>query len=164
MVDHYDMEDIEVHGKGGTRSRTNRTDLSQDADRVDLARVGKQQVLKRRFGFMSMIGFSCTLMGTWAGLLTYFAGPLTNGGYAGSAYGFLFAWGGVMCVMCSLAELASMAPTSGGQVWTSPLCQSLNVSSLKISSFNISHSIITLPCWRRRVVRRSSVISRDGQP
>lgn len=116
MVDRYDMEEIEVHGKGTVRQRTNRTDLSQDADRADLANIGKKQVLKRRFGFMSMIGFSCTLMGTWAGLLTFFAGPLTNGGSAGSVYGFIFAWLGVLTVMCSLAELASMAPTAGGQV------------------------------------------------
>lgn len=116
MVDHYDMEEIEVHGKVSINNRTNRTDLSQDVDRVELANIGKKQVLKRRFGFMSMIGFSCTLMGTWAGLLTYFAGPLTNGGYAGSVYGYIFAWLGVLTVMCSLAELASMAPTAGGQV------------------------------------------------
>ncbi|KAF2796033.1 putative GABA permease, partial [Melanomma pulvis-pyrius CBS 109.77] len=84
-------------------------------DRTELANLGKKQVLKRRFGFMSMIGFSCTLMATWAGLLTYFAAPLTNGGSAGSVYGFIFAWLGVLMVMLTLSELASMAPTSGGQ-------------------------------------------------
>ncbi|KAF2011281.1 amino acid permease [Aaosphaeria arxii CBS 175.79] len=109
------MEEIEVHGKGEVRNRSNRTDLSADGDRTDLANIGKKQVLKRRFGFMSMIGFSCTLMATWAGLLTYFAGPLMNGGSAGSVYGFIFSWFGVITVMCSLAELASMAPTAGGQ-------------------------------------------------
>lgn len=116
MVNHYDMEEIEVHGKSTVRNRTRQSELSHDMDRTDLANIGKKQVLKRRFGFMSMIGFSCTLMGTWAGLLTYFAGPLTNGGSAGSVYGFIFAWFGVLTVMLSLSELASMAPTAGGQV------------------------------------------------
>ena len=116
MPDQYDMEDIEVQGKGTVRRETSLHDLSADNDRVDLNNIGKKQVLKRRFGFMSMIGFSCTLMGTWAGLLTYFAGPLSNGGSAGSVYGFIFAWLGVLTVMLSLSELASMAPTSGGQV------------------------------------------------
>lgn len=62
MPDHYDMEEIEVHDKGTVRNRTNRSNLSADADRTELAGIGKKQVLKRRFGFMSMIGFSCTLM------------------------------------------------------------------------------------------------------
>jgi amino acid permease len=132
MAEQYDMEDIEVHGKTITHARASRSNLSDDADRVDLANIGKKQVLKRRFGFMSMIGFSCTLMGTWAGLLTYFAGPLANGGYAGSVYGFIFAWIGVMTVMCSLAELASMAPTAGGQVGNSlcPATVALTLSSI----------------------------------
>lgn len=64
---------------------------SYDHDRDDLARLGKRQVLKvrngqflsaqsgrltdgqRNFGFMSMLGFSCTIMVTWEGLLVYAA-------------------------------------------------------------------------------------------
>ncbi|KAI4187236.1 MAG: hypothetical protein L6R41_002954 [Letrouitia leprolyta] len=42
---------------------------SYDRDRDDLARLGKKQVLKRNFGFMSMLGFSCTIMVTWEGIL-----------------------------------------------------------------------------------------------
>ncbi|KAH7113914.1 putative choline transport protein [Dendryphion nanum] len=115
MVERYDLEEVEVHGKSTVRNRTNQSNLSEDYDRTELANLGKKQVLKRRFGFMSMIGFSCTLMATWAGMLTYFVGPLTNGGFAGSVYGFIFSWFGVLTVMCSLSELASMAPTAGGQ-------------------------------------------------
>ncbi|KAI4170852.1 MAG: hypothetical protein LQ348_007033 [Seirophora lacunosa] len=44
---------------------------SYDRDRDDLARLGKKQVLKRNFGFMSMLGFSCTIMVTWEGMLVY---------------------------------------------------------------------------------------------
>lgn len=42
-----------------------------DKDQVELARTGKKQVLKRNFGAMSMLGFSCTLMATWEGVLVY---------------------------------------------------------------------------------------------
>ncbi|KAL8783597.1 MAG: hypothetical protein Q9213_004526 [Squamulea squamosa] len=42
---------------------------SYDRDRDELARLGKKQVLKRNFGFMSMLGFSCTIMVTWEGML-----------------------------------------------------------------------------------------------
>lgn len=62
---------------------------SYDRDRDELARLGKKQVLKvsnppsplskdraltdeqRNFGFMSMLGFSCTIMVTWEGMLVY---------------------------------------------------------------------------------------------
>ncbi|KAL9000336.1 MAG: hypothetical protein Q9169_001053 [Polycauliona sp. 2 TL-2023] len=44
---------------------------SYDRDRDELARLGKRQVLKRNFGFMSMLGFSCTIMVTWEGMLVY---------------------------------------------------------------------------------------------
>lgn len=57
-----------------------------DRDRINLAKVGKRQVLKvcnfpprvpelcphlikRRFGLMSMTGFSCGLMCTWEAML-----------------------------------------------------------------------------------------------
>ena len=60
-----------------------------DKDQVELARTGKKQILKvrtgpmksarsicsmlieikRNFGFMSTLGFSCTLMATWEGVL-----------------------------------------------------------------------------------------------
>ena len=61
---------------------------SVDRDAADLARLGKKPVLKasselliqplvftlimflqRRFGFMSLLGFSCTILITWEGIL-----------------------------------------------------------------------------------------------
>ena len=61
---------------------------SIDRDAADLARLGKKPVLKvsselllqpliltltmslqRRFGFMSLLGFSCTILITWEGIL-----------------------------------------------------------------------------------------------
>ncbi|KAL8685422.1 MAG: hypothetical protein Q9218_007772 [Villophora microphyllina] len=86
-----------------------------DRDREELARLGKKQVLKRNFGFMSMLGFSCTMLVTWEGLLVLFVQGLTNGGPAGLVYGFLFAWIGTLAVFLTLAEMVSMAPTSSGQ-------------------------------------------------
>jgi hypothetical protein len=38
-------------------------------DEVALARQGKKAVLKRRFGFLSILGFSCTVLITWEGSL-----------------------------------------------------------------------------------------------
>ncbi|KAI4267972.1 MAG: hypothetical protein L6R38_008013 [Xanthoria sp. 2 TBL-2021] len=90
---------------------------SYDRDRDELARLGKKQVLKRNFGFMSMLGFSCTIMVTWEGMLVLFLAGYQNGGPAGLIYGFLFVWVGTLCVFTTLGELASMAPTSGGQYY-----------------------------------------------
>ncbi|KAI4199835.1 MAG: hypothetical protein LQ350_004366 [Teloschistes chrysophthalmus] len=88
---------------------------ADERDREDLARLGKKQVLKRNFGFLSMLGFSCTMLVTWEGLLVLFVQGLTNGGPTGLIYGFILAWIGTLAVFLTLAEMASMAPTSSGQ-------------------------------------------------
>ncbi|KAL3482413.1 amino acid/polyamine transporter I [Aspergillus californicus] len=96
--------------------------VSKSSDDAVLARLGKKPVLRRNFGLISMLGFSCTILVTWEGLTCLFLQPLTNGGPAGAVYGFLFVWLGTACVFVVLSELASMAPTSGGQYhWVSML-------------------------------------------
>jgi hypothetical protein len=42
---------------------------STRTDDLALARLGKKAVLKRRFGFLSILGFSCTVLITWEGSL-----------------------------------------------------------------------------------------------
>ncbi|KAI1340854.1 putative GABA permease [Xylariaceae sp. FL0016] len=84
-------------------------------DDRDLIRLGKKPVLKRNFGFMSILGFSCTVLVTWEGMLLTSTQGLLNGGPAGIIYGFIVAWAGAMSTFLVLSELASMAPTAGGQ-------------------------------------------------
>ena len=91
-----------------------------ERDAQVLARLGKKSVLERRFGLLSIIGFTCTVLVTWEGSLILFTTGLTNGGSAGLVYGYLFVWIGTIAVFTTMAELASMAPTAGGQyhwVW-----------------------------------------------
>lgn len=68
MEDGYEL----AHASGATRT-TGQSHYSQrrstDRDEADLARLGKKPVLKRRFGFMSLLGFSCTILITWEGML-----------------------------------------------------------------------------------------------
>ncbi|KAG8530175.1 uncharacterized protein KY384_005658 [Bacidia gigantensis] len=85
-----------------------------------LVRLGKKPVLRRRFGFLAMIGFTCTMLVTWEGSLILFTTGLTNGGSAGLVYGYLFVWLGVLCVFTTMAEMASIAPTAGGSIIGSP--------------------------------------------
>ncbi|KAI7776986.1 hypothetical protein LA080_004281 [Diaporthe eres] len=83
-------------------------------DDAALTRLGKKPVLKRNFGFMTILGFSCTILITWEGSLI--------GGPSGIIYGFILVWAGTLSVFATLSELVSMAPTSGGQYhWVSML-------------------------------------------
>ena len=96
------------------------TVTKRERDAQVLAKLGKKSVLERRFGLLSIIGFTCTVLVTWEGALILFTTGLTNGGSAGLVYGYLFVWIGTIAVFTTMAELASMAPTAGGQyhwVW-----------------------------------------------
>ncbi|KAF2475870.1 amino acid transporter [Lindgomyces ingoldianus] len=93
-----------------------------DRDKYELARVGKKQVLKRRFGLVSMTGLTCGLMCTWESLLVVFLIGFQNGGPAGLIYGFFLVWIGNLSVFIAIGELSSMIPTAGGQYhWVSLL-------------------------------------------
>ncbi|KAG6989781.1 amino acid polyamine transporter I protein [Physcia stellaris] len=73
-----------------------------------LARLGKKPILKRRFSFLSMLGFTCTILVTWEAELVY-----------------IFTFIGSIAIYTTMGELASMAPTSGGQYhWISMLAPS----------------------------------------
>jgi choline transport protein len=77
-------------------------------DDKEMAYLGKKQQLKRNFGFMSMVGFSCTLMITWEGMLCVFIYGLEDGGPAGLVYGYLLCWFGYFTVVASMAEMISL--------------------------------------------------------
>ncbi|KAJ9414804.1 amino acid/polyamine transporter I [Fusarium oxysporum] len=77
------------------------------ADRADMYRMGKTQEITRNFRFfVSTIG-------------------LVNGGTAGTIWMFFVCWMGFLFVNTSMAEMASMAPTTGGQYhWVSEFAPS----------------------------------------
>ncbi|KAE8139259.1 amino acid permease-domain-containing protein [Aspergillus pseudotamarii] len=102
----------------------------QEQDNRRLQQMGKKSLLKHssrgliphflseNFGIVSIFGSSCTLLGTWEGLLGTFIRPLENGGPGGTVYAFVFAWVGTTAIFVVLSELISMhvrAPTAGGQ-------------------------------------------------
>ncbi|KAH2129280.1 hypothetical protein KXW66_008567 [Aspergillus fumigatus] len=90
------------------------------ADQRDMSALGRVQVLRRNFRFISILGFGCTLISTWEVILTLLSSALTDGGTAGLIWGFLIVTAGFVLVFASIGEMASMAPTSGGQYhWVS---------------------------------------------
>ncbi|PWY76979.1 GABA transporter [Aspergillus heteromorphus CBS 117.55] len=114
MTAEFELTNGPLDGKGPGNS------TSRVHDQEELGRVGKKEILKRRFGFLSILGFSCTILATWEGLLSTFTVPLENGGSAGTVYGFIVVWAGTISTLTTLAEMVSMAPTSGGQYhWVS---------------------------------------------
>ncbi|KIH92615.1 amino acid permease [Sporothrix brasiliensis 5110] len=103
------FETNKIDAKGGT-----------EADAREMSMLGRTQVLNRNFRFLSTLGFACTLMSTWEIALMTTSFGLVNGGKAGLVWGYLIVWVGYMLVFASIAEMASMAPTSGGQYhWVS---------------------------------------------
>ncbi|KAJ5544327.1 amino acid permease [Penicillium frequentans] len=83
----------------------------QEHDNAHLQRMGKKPVLKRNFGLLSIFGFSCTILGTWEGLLGTFIRPLEK--YT-NVIEFAIRYNS-NTIFVVLSELASMAPTAGGQ-------------------------------------------------
>ncbi|KUJ12695.1 amino acid transporter-like protein [Mollisia scopiformis] len=89
-------------------------------DLADMQRLGKKQEFKRNFSLLSTLGFISIYMATWEYVLVSLSTGLTNGGFGGLFWVFIAT---VVCyssIVASLAEMESMAPTSGGQYhWVS---------------------------------------------
>lgn len=91
------------------------------ADSDVLALLGKKQVLKRRFGLISIFSFAMCELITWETVLALFTQGLDNGGPAGLVYGYIIAWSSTLSIYVVISELASMAPIAGGQYyWVTP--------------------------------------------
>ncbi|GAB7356488.1 hypothetical protein MBLNU459_g7247t2 [Dothideomycetes sp. NU459] len=89
-------------------------------DKMDMHRMGKLQELRRNFRFVSIFGYSLILGNAWVVALVTGILSLINGGTAGAIWMFLIVACGMFLVMLSMAEMASMAPTAGGQYhWVS---------------------------------------------
>jgi amino acid transporter len=91
--------------------------LERTDDQAALARLGKKQVLKRRFGFLSIVGFAMAELITWETVLTLFNQSFENGGPAGAFYGYIIACLSTLSTYTVIAELSSMAPIAGGQYY-----------------------------------------------
>lgn len=99
---------------------THKDDGFTKTDARDMQRMGKAQELRRNFRLLSTIAFTVILQGTWEVLLTATYQGLVDGGLAGLFWSYIWTFIGFSFVMASLAEMASMAPTAGGQYhWVS---------------------------------------------
>ncbi|OCK80861.1 amino acid transporter [Lepidopterella palustris CBS 459.81] len=105
----YENEDPEISEKKGTQF-----------DQRDMRRMGKTQQLRRNFRFLTIFGFTMVLMATWEASLSANIFGLINGGTGGLIWVYVGTFFGFFAAIVSMAEMASMAPTTGGQYhWVS---------------------------------------------
>ncbi|KAF2248464.1 GABA permease-like protein [Trematosphaeria pertusa] len=89
-------------------------------DQLNMSRMGKVQELRRNYRPLSALAFTVIIQGTWEVLMTATYQGLVDGGPAGLIWSYIWTFFGFFFVMASLAEMASMAPTAGGQYhWVS---------------------------------------------
>ncbi|KAK5128122.1 hypothetical protein LTR08_004193 [Meristemomyces frigidus] len=94
---------------------------SKDDDR-DMYRLGRKQELKRRFKYFSIAGYVVVLGNSWEFAVVTSTFGLANGGTAGTIWMSIAVCIGMFLGVLSLAEIASMAPTAGGQYhWVSEI-------------------------------------------
>lgn len=90
-----------------------------------------------------MIMFTSMIQGTWEVVLLANTAGLVNGGLAGLFWGYIWTFIGFFSIVMSLAEMASMAPTSGGQYhWqvTFDVVMCAHVSDNRVGFPNLLHA------------------------
>ncbi|KAK7179191.1 hypothetical protein DPSP01_012091 [Paraphaeosphaeria sporulosa] len=106
--------------EGGEPNHVVSEKAGTSADVHDMARMGKRQETRRNFRQITILGFTMVVLSSWEAILATSVFALGNGGSAGLIWGYFIIFIGFGFVTASLAEMASMAPTSGGQYhWVS---------------------------------------------
>ncbi|KAG9769434.1 Choline transport protein [Exophiala dermatitidis] len=80
-----------------------------------LAALGHKQELRREFSLWSLGALCLCLMATWEALSSAVAAALVSGGAPCLFYNYIISFMGTLATACSLAEIASIWPTAGGQ-------------------------------------------------
>ncbi|PNS17723.1 Choline transport protein [Sphaceloma murrayae] len=116
----YDSTEIAMTRPYGSVDIIEPEKMGVEGDRRDMHRMGKKQEMRRTFDFFSIWGYAVILGNTWEFSLVTGVLSLAQGGPAGAIWMFLTTCFGMFFVMLSMAEMASIAPTAGGQYhWVS---------------------------------------------
>ncbi|CZR54079.1 related to HNM1-Choline permease [Phialocephala subalpina] len=106
----------------------------EKSEAVEVTNAPQQHELRQQFSVWSLGSLCLCLMATWEALSTVVATALISGGAPCLFYNYLTSFLGTVAVACSLAEIASMYPTAGGQYhWVALLAPSK--SSISASWF-----------------------------
>lgn len=94
----------------------------RDAD--DLAALGHEQTLTRKFSVVSMLSLAFCVLGTWSTFAQGFSSGLQNGGPVSILWGLVLVLACNLCIAASLGELCSSMPTALGQAyWVAKLLE-----------------------------------------
>ncbi|TVY24464.1 putative amino-acid permease [Lachnellula hyalina] len=108
---------VQISSADGHKKTVNLGDLSE-ADAQLAEQFGYKPVFKREFGYLSTFSFAVSISGLFSTIMTTFIYPLEAGGSAAAVWCWLISGAGCMCIACSVAELVSAYPTSGGLYFT----------------------------------------------
>lgn len=112
-----------------------------DADARDLAAMGHDQALTRKFSLVSMLAMAFCVLGTWAVFAQNLEAALTTGGPVIILWGLVLVTLCNLCVAASLGELCSSMPTTLGQaywvarLWDTPSGRLLSYVCASINTF-----------------------------
>lgn len=110
-----DQTDAEGSTGGGRR-------VQNEIDAQDLAALGHEQALTRKFSLVSMLAMAFCVLGTWAVFAQNLGAALTTGGPVSIFWGLCLVTFCNLCVAASMGELCSSMPTALGQAyWVSRL-------------------------------------------
>ncbi|TVY48190.1 putative amino-acid permease [Lachnellula occidentalis] len=108
---------VQINSPDGQTKTLNVGDLNE-ADAQLAEQFGYKPVFKREFGYLSTFSFAVSISGLFSTIMTTFIYPLEAGGSAAVVWCWLISGAGCMCIACSVAELVSAYPTSGGLYFT----------------------------------------------
>ncbi|KAF7505074.1 hypothetical protein GJ744_001293 [Endocarpon pusillum] len=113
------MEKTDVTEISAVIDQLNVPTTAKADDGYVMAIMGKKEQLVRRFGFLSILALSITLLSSWEAMACVFYAGLYNGGPVSLVYGMILSFIGTLALASSLAEMASSNPIAGAQYhWT----------------------------------------------
>lgn len=90
-------------------------DDNAKSDNARLTEHSENPFLHQRFGFKSLLAFSCILLMLWGSILDTCNVTYSSSGSAGVVWGFLVVFIGTLSTFPAIGELVSIAPVAGGQ-------------------------------------------------
>ncbi|KAG5769975.1 hypothetical protein H9Q69_001323 [Fusarium xylarioides] len=99
------------------------TQMNQaERDALDLAALGHEQALSRKFSTLSMLSLAFCILGTWAVCAQSLATGIQNGGPVTCLWGLVLVTLCNVCIAMSLGEMCSSMPSALGQaLWVGKL-------------------------------------------
>ncbi|POS83144.1 hypothetical protein EPUL_005231 [Erysiphe pulchra] len=132
--------DCKIRQRPKTSTVSNESsDESQGADAKLVVEFGYKPILKREFGHFSTFSFAVSISGLFSSIMSTFSYPLASGGASSVIWCWFISGIGCMCLACSVAELVSAYPTSGGLItgWLNLLGQVTGLASVEYGSAQI---------------------------